>query len=61
MKLKYSLLTALALSGSLTLVKADGVPGRPPGTRALPEALKPYDVDGNGKLSPGCVRCITRS
>jgi Ca2+-binding EF-hand superfamily protein len=50
MKLRIALLTALAFATGLMLVQAEDDPGtRPP--KGLPDALKPYDVDGDGKLS----------
>lgn len=50
MKPKFTLLTALAFATVSSVAIADeGAPTRP--ARQLPEKLKPYDVDGDGRLS----------
>ena len=50
MKPKLTLLTALAFASVMSVAVADeGGPTRP--ARQLPEKLKPYDVDGDGRLS----------
>lgn len=51
MKPKFTLLTALAIAASAVPVAADDArrPERP--TRGLPDALKPYDANEDGRLS----------
>lgn len=56
MKLNRALFFALLLAGSLPSAMAEGAGGAGGATevrrtRGLPDAVKPYDVDGNGKLS----------
>jgi Ca2+-binding EF-hand superfamily protein len=51
MKLKLTLFTALAVASGFTPARAADDALTPPTPRALPDALKPYDVDGDGKLS----------
>ena len=56
MKLKLTLLMALAMAGSAafgdTRPPQPPQPPQPPTPPALPDELKPYDTDGNGILSP---------
>ena len=59
MKLKLTLFTALAVASGFTPAGAADDAATPPTPRALPDALKPYDVDKRRQAFPRGVEGLT--